>query len=85
MSEDQPKPRPPQYRIPRSLYVVVAVVMAVWVAVTFFLRNPYTQATQGDYYERHSFDEGSIWTIVLVVVPLIGFAAFFTWTRRKRG
>jgi len=84
MTDDQPN-KPPQFQVSRKLYYLVAGVMAMWVFVTFFFRNPYTQSTQGDYYDKHSFDETSTWTLVLVVIPMMGLAAFLAWMRRKRG
>ncbi len=87
MTEERPNPenKPPQFRVPRELYFLVAGVLALWVFVTFFFRNPYTQATSGDYYDRHPYDETSVWVIVLVIIPMIGLAAFLSWTRRRRG
>jgi hypothetical protein len=90
MSKEEPSapelpetPRPPQFQIPRSLYVVVAAALALWVGVTFFLRNPYTQAIQGDYYERRSFDDGTMWAVIFVVA-LMGLGAFISWARRQQ-
>ncbi len=89
MTQDQPPteqqpPRPPQYRVPRGLYYLVAGVMAMWVFVTFFFRNPYTQAVSNDYYDKHPYDETSVWVLVLVIIPMIGLAAFLSWMKRKK-
>ncbi|HMK91220.1 MAG TPA: hypothetical protein VK446_16510 [Methylocystis sp.] len=82
---NEPQDRPPQYRVPTKLYYIAGGVIAMWIFVTFFLRNPYTQATEGDYYDRHPYDEFTTWALVLVVIPMIGLAAFLAWTRRGRG
>jgi hypothetical protein len=63
---------------------VTAAVIALWIFVVFFFRNPYTQAVSMDYYDRHPYDEASVWTMALVIVPLIGLAGFIAW-RRKQG
>jgi len=84
MTDEQPK-KPPQYRVPRGLYFLTAGVMALWVFVVFFFRNPYTQAVSNDYYDTHPYSETSTWVLVLVIIPMIGLAAFLTWTRRKSG
>jgi hypothetical protein len=75
-------PRPPQFKIPRSLYFVSGGLIALWIGVTFFLRNPYTQAIQGDYYERRSFDDTAMWAVIFVVA-LMGLGAFISWSRRQ--
>ena len=82
MSEEQQE-KPVRYRISPKLYFLAAGAIAMWIFVTFFFRNPYTQATQGDYYDRHPYDETSIWTLVLVVIPMIGLGALIAWTRRN--
>ncbi len=88
MTQEQPPteqqaPKPPQYRVPNGLYYVAAGAIALWVFVTFFFRNPYTQATSGDYYDKHPYDETSTWVLVLVIIPLIGLGAYISWMRRK--
>jgi hypothetical protein len=90
MTQEQPQkqqqsPRPPQYRVPKGLYFLAAGVMALWVFVTFFFRNPYTQAVSNDYYDKHPYDETSVWVMVLVIIPLIGLGAYVSWMKRKRG
>jgi hypothetical protein len=82
MSEQQPN-KPQQYRVPRGLYYLTAAVMALWVYVVFFFRNPYTQSVSMDYYDRHPYDETSVWVVVLVIVPMIGLAGFLAWRRRQ--
>ncbi|HYA80886.1 MAG TPA: hypothetical protein VED87_08155 [Methylocystis sp.] len=84
MTEEQPD-KPPQFRIPPKLYFFVAGVLAMWIFVTFFFHNPYTQAVQNDFGETRSYGEASVWTLVLFVIPMIGLVAFIAWTRRKRG
>ncbi|ARN80292.1 hypothetical protein [Methylocystis bryophila] len=84
MSNEHPR-KPPQFKISRSLYYVTAAVVGMSIFVTFFLRNPYTQAVSGDYYEKHPYDETSVWTLVLVIVPAIGVAAaIYTWFRQRQ-
>jgi hypothetical protein len=46
--------------------------------------QPYTQSVSNDYYDTHSYSETSTWVLVLVIIPMIGLAAFLAWTRRKR-
>jgi hypothetical protein len=84
MTDDQQN-KPPQFRISPKLYYLVAGIIAMWVFVTFFFRNPYTQSTEGGYYDKHPYDETSTWTLVLVIIPMIGLAAFLAWARRRRG
>jgi hypothetical protein len=81
---DEP-PKDPIYRllVSRQLYVLAAVVLALWVFVTFFFRNPYRQAVEFDYYDKHPYDEGTVWTYVLVVVPMIGLVAAMLWWQRR--
>lgn len=80
--QEQPKPR---YRVPRGLYILSGAVMVMWVFVTFFFRNPYTQSVSFDYYDKHPYDENTTWVLVLVIIPLIGLGAFISWTRRRQG
>lgn len=83
MTDEQPN-KPQQYRISPKLYFLVAGVLALWIFVTFFFHNPYTQATQPDFGETRSYGEASVWTLVLVVIPMIGLVALVAWVRRKR-
>jgi hypothetical protein len=84
MSNQEPK-KPPQFRISRGLYFAAAAILGLWIFVTFFFRNPYTQAVSGDYYDKHPYDEASTWTLVLVIVPAIGVAgALYTWYRQRQ-
>jgi hypothetical protein len=85
MSNEEPK-KPPQFRISRSLYYLTAAIVGMSIFVTFFLRNPYTQAVSGDYYEKRPYDESSFWTLILVIVPALALAGFVAWrNRRQRG
>ncbi len=85
MSNEDPK-KLPQFKISRGLYFVTAAILGLWIFVTLFFRNPYTQAVSGgDYYDKHSYDEGSTWTLVLVIVPAIGIAgALYSWYRQRQ-
>lgn len=83
MTDEQPKQPGPPFHVSRQLYVFAAVVIAVWIFVTFFFRNPYQQAVSFDYYDKHPYDEATIWTYVLVVVPLIGLGALLVWVNRR--
>lgn len=83
MTDEQPKQPGPPFFVSRKLYVFAAVVIAMWIFVAFFFRNPYQQAVSFDYYDKHPYDETMVWTYVLVVVPLIGFAAFLIWINRR--
>jgi hypothetical protein len=80
----EPEKKVPQYRVPRALYFITGAAVALSIFVTLFVRNPYTQSMQGDYYDTHPYDETSVWVLVLVVIPMIGLAAFIAWTRRKQ-
>ena len=82
---DEPPTPPKKYRVPGGLYYLTAGVIAMWVFVVFFFRNPYTQAVSFDYYDRHPYDETATWVLVLVIIPMIGLAAFLAWQRRQRG
>lgn len=82
--EQEPKKPGPTYVVSRQLYALAAVVVAGWIFVTFFFRNPYQQAATGfDYYDKHPYDETSTWLLVLVVIPLIGLAGALSWFYRK--
>lgn len=85
MSNQEPN-KPPQFRISRGLYLAAAAILGLWIFVTFFFRNPYTQAVSGgDYYDKHPYDESSVWTLVLVIVPAIGAAAaIYSWFRQRQ-
>lgn len=83
MSNEEPK-KPPQFRISRSLYYLTAAIVGMSIFVTFYVRNPYTQAVSGDYYEKHPYDETSVWTTVLVIVPAIGLAGLIAWMIRRQ-
>jgi hypothetical protein len=84
MSNEDPK-KLPQFKISRSLYYLTAAIVGMSIFVTFFYRNPYTQAVSGDYYEKHPYDETSVWTLVLVIVPAIALAGIIAaWMRRQR-
>ncbi|PWB79830.1 MAG: hypothetical protein C3F11_19615 [Methylocystaceae bacterium] len=84
MSDEQPeKPRPSSFVSPQ-LYIFAAIVVAVWIFVTFFYRNPYQQAVSFDYYDKHPYDEATIWAYVLIVVPLIGLGALLVWVNRRK-
>jgi hypothetical protein len=91
MTEEQPTqapeqpPKPPQFKVARGLYWITGGVVALSIFVTMFVRNPYEQAVSMDYYDRHSYDENYVWFIVLVVVPMMGLAAFIAWRRRQNG
>ncbi|MFY9658245.1 MAG: hypothetical protein WAK01_16965 [Methylocystis sp.] len=84
MSNQEPK-KPPQFKVSRSLYYLTAAIVGMSIFFTLYVRNPYTQAVSGDYYDKHPYDEGSVWTLVLVIVPAIGVAAaIYTWFRQRQ-
>ncbi|MBI1868922.1 MAG: hypothetical protein HYS06_11635 [Methylocystis sp.] len=83
-TDEPPKEAQPQFRVNPGLYVFAAIVLIVWVFVTFFFRNPYLNAVSFDYYDRHPYDETTVWIYVLVIVPLIGLGAFLLWIMRAR-
>ena len=84
MSNEDPK-KPPQFKISPTLYYLTAAIVGMSIFVTFFYRNPYTQAVSGDYYEKHPYDETSVWTLVLVIVPAIALVGIIVaWMRRQR-
>ncbi|HEY8063720.1 MAG TPA: hypothetical protein VIF40_03215 [Methylosinus sp.] len=86
MTEEPPKDRIPRLLASRQLMFFTAVILALWVFVTFFFRNPYQQAVEFGYYDSHPYDEGTIWTYVLFVIPMIGLgAALLWWQRRSAG
>ncbi len=90
MSEDnKDTPRNPPRRnqepefvfpIPRNMvYGTVAVVIAS-LLVTFFVRNPYTQASsEGSlYYERGMETNMVLWVIIFIGIPA-SFLAYKHW------
>lgn len=83
-SEPSAAPAVPKFKVSRGLYLVAGAAVALSLFVTLFVRNPYTQAVQGDYYDTHPYDETQVWVLVLVVIPMIGLAAFIAWTRRRQ-
>ncbi len=70
----EPKPERPVLLIPRSYIFVTIAIIAVSIFVTLFVRNPYTQATSGDYYERTSLDSSIIWAVIFIGLPGLWFA-----------
>lgn len=84
MSDEQPEKRRPPSFVSPQLYIFAAIVVAMWIFVTFFYRNPYQQAVSFDYYDRHPYDEATIWTYVLIIVPLIGLGALLMWVNRRK-
>jgi phospholipase C len=81
---EQPQKKIPKYGVPRGLYFVTGAAVALSIFVTLFVRNPYSQSMEGGYYDKHPYDETSVWVLVLVIIPMIGLAAFIAWTRRKQ-
>jgi hypothetical protein len=90
MSKNQSNQRPPRGRlgeepqfifpVPKNMvYGTVAVVLAS-LLVTFFVRNPYTQAsTEGSlYYERGMETNMALWVIIFIGVPAT-FLAYKHW------
>jgi hypothetical protein len=90
MAENQSNQRPPQRRpgeepqlvfpVPKNMvYGTVAVVVAS-LLVTFFVRNPYTQAsTEGSlYYERGMETNMALWVVIFIGVPA-SFLAYKHW------
>jgi hypothetical protein len=83
MTDEPPKDPIPRFLASRQLIFFTAIILAMWVFVTFFFRNPYQQAVQFDYYDKHPYDEGMVWTYVLIVVPMIGLGAALLWWQRR--
>ncbi|MGJ0508621.1 MAG: hypothetical protein ACR652_16145 [Methylocystis sp.] len=101
MAENQTNHRAPQRRpgeepqfvfpVPRNMvYGTVAVVVAS-LLVTFFVRNPYTQAvSEGSlYYERGFEANMALWVVIFIGLPA-SFLAYKHWLapmleRRAKG
>ncbi len=79
------------FPVPKGMvYGTVAVVVAS-LLVTFFVRNPYTQAsTEGSlYYERGMETNMVLWVVIFILVPA-SFLAYKHWMlpaleRRAKG
>jgi hypothetical protein len=69
-----PKPGPPTLLIPRSYVILTAFVVVLSIVVTLFMRNPYTQAVSGGYYERSSLDSSILWAVIFIGLPGFWFA-----------
>jgi hypothetical protein len=69
-----PPPQRPTLLIPRSYVIMTAAIVALSIFVTLFMRNPYTQATSGDYYEKSSLDSSIIWAVIFIGLPGLWFA-----------
>ncbi|MGE5368949.1 MAG: hypothetical protein ACM3PD_05040 [Chloroflexota bacterium] len=68
------------FPVPKNMvYGTVAVVIASML-VTFFVRNPYTQAsTEGSlYYERGMETNMALWIVIFIGVPA-SFLAYKHW------
>ncbi len=68
------------FPVPKNMvYGTVAVVIAS-LLVTFFVRNPYTQAsTEGSlYYERGMETNMALWIVIFIGVPA-SFLAYKHW------
>jgi len=61
------------------VYGTVAVVIAS-LLVTFFVRNPYTQATEEGslYYERGMETNTALWVLIFIGLPA-SFLAYRHW------
>ncbi len=91
MTEDSPQPREqhdknqsvtrnqrPAFLIPKSFLYTVAAIIVGSFAITFFVRNPYTQAIEGgDLYERSQDNSLMLWVVIFVGIP----ASFFAYKR----
>jgi hypothetical protein len=68
------------FPVPKNMvYGTVAVVVAS-LLVTFFVRNPYTQATtEGSlYYERGMETNMALWVVIFIGIPA-SFLAYKHW------
>lgn len=82
----KPEPSRPVLLVPRSYVILTALVIAASIFVTLFMRNPYTQAVSGDYYERSSLDNSIIWAVIFIGLPSMWFAYqkwVAPWLRKK--
>lgn len=81
-TQQQRKSGEPEFVFPvpkGMIYGTVAVVIAS-LLVTFFVRNPYTQAsTEGSlYYERGMETNMALWVVIFILVPA-SFLAYKHW------
>ena len=83
--EQPPENRPPQIRLSPQLYIFTAVVVIGSILFTLFIRNPYTQAVSGDYYESRTFDDGALWVAIFVGIPALwyGYRLFMKRIKMK--
>lgn len=91
MTEDSPQPldendkkqsitknKRPVFLIPKSFFYTVAAIIVGSFAITFFVRNPYTQAIEGgDLYEHSQDNSLMLWVAIFVGIP----ASFFAYKR----
>lgn len=90
--EDKPegsprRPEPPTILVPRSYIFLTIFVVVLSIVVTLFMRNPYTQAISGDYYERTSLDSSILWAVIFIGLPGLWFTYHkwvAPWLRRRR-
>lgn len=75
------RPKIPQFKIPTQLYVFVAAIMAMWVGVTFFMRNPYQEAAQLDYSRSNSYTGTEVAGFLLLAIPVA--LVFYSWYKNK--
>jgi hypothetical protein len=81
------RPEPPTMLVPRSYIFLTIFVVVLSIVVTLFMRNPYTQAISGDYYERTSLDSSILWAIIFIGLPGLWFTYqkwVLPWLKKRR-
>ncbi len=84
MDADQTPQQPPQNQrpvmlIPKSVFYIVGAIVFGSFFLTLFVRNPYTQATEGEFYERGMLDKSALlWLAIFVGIPASVYA-YKTW------
>jgi hypothetical protein len=68
------------FPVPKNMVYGTAAVVIASMLVTFFVRNPYTQAsTEGSlYYERGMETNMALWIVIFIGVPA-SFLAYKHW------
>ncbi len=68
--KEEPQNQRPVMLIPKSVFYIVGAIVFGSFILTLFVRNPYTQATQGEFYERGFIDSSALlWLAIFIGIP----------------
>ncbi len=77
--QQEPQNQRPVMLIPKSVFYVVGAIVFGSFILTLFVRNPYTQATQGEFYERGFIDSSALlWLAIFIGIPASVYG-YKTW------